>query len=92
MQIACSNDRVQIMKAKIFFSNNQIVELDGLRSLDHANNAAQVLACRYSASYGRAVHVESVKMDKDNFIFNPNADYWMENVTVVSSIGGWGKA
>lgn len=88
MQIVCISDKVQIMKAKILFSNNQIVELDGLQSLEHANNAAQVLACRYSASYGRAVHVESVIVDKDNFIFNPNADYWMENVTVVSSIGG----
>ena len=76
------------MKAKIFFSNNQIVELDGLQSLEHANNAAQVLACRYSASYGKPVYVFHVEMNETNFSYHPSADYWMDGVTIISSIGG----
>ena len=76
------------MKAKISFSNGQTVTFEGVQSLEHAGNVANITACRFSASYGKAVYPESIVIDSQNFAFLSSPEYWMEGVQLVSSVGG----
>jgi hypothetical protein len=74
------------MKAIILFSNKQRVTVDGVEGLNHAEAVANILASRYSAGFGKAVYVETVQINRENFSCNPSDEYWMEGVTVISSV------
>jgi hypothetical protein len=76
------------MKAIISFSNQQRVTVDGVEGINHAVSVANILASRYSAGYGKPIFVETVQIDRENFSCNPNEEYWMEGVTILSSVGG----
>lgn len=77
------------MKATIHFSNNQIVTVEGVESLGHAENVADVLAVRYSASYGKPVFPVSAVVNEMNFSSAIHPDSIMQGVEVLFSVGGW---
>lgn len=76
------------MKATLHFSNNQIVTVDGIESLEHAENVAEVLAIRFSASYGKPVFPVSAVVNEMNFSSAIHPNSIMQGVEVLFSVGG----
>lgn len=76
------------MKATLHFSNQQTVTVEGIDSIGHAEGVANIIASRFSASYGKAIFPTCVQIDPKNFTTMMGENAIMEGVTVISSVGG----
>jgi hypothetical protein len=76
------------MRATIHLSNQQTVTVEGVDSIGHAENVANIIASRFSASYGKAIFPTCVQIDSNNFTTMMGDEAIMEGVTVISSVGG----
>lgn len=76
------------MRATIHLSNQQTVTVEGIDSIGHAENVANIIASRFSASYGKAIFPTCVQIDPKNFTTMMGENAIMKGVTVISSVGG----
>lgn len=76
------------MRATIHLSNQQTVTVEGIDSIGHAENVANIIASRFSANYGKAIFPTCVQINSNNFVTMMGEEAIMEGVTVISSVGG----
>lgn len=62
------------MKAKLYFSDGTIENVSGVDSIGHAENVANILACRKSAKWKTPIYPTNTELDSNNFsaLMGPN--------------------